>query len=323
MPRAGHANEFDGHARGRERIAQPLALPDRHLVVGRAVRDQERRIAGVDPGDRVRLLRQLAKDRERPVRIGRVRAQHAEALPRRGKSDQQRARPVRRVVGDDVAGRRGDVRDQLQQVGRTVVVDDRLHAARVLEVIQASFERRDARRRAGERGEVAAGRRAPGADARGVEVEVRTVRTQEPDRRLHVVDLRGERHAFRAVLARFGRQAIVDRRDRHAAVEQRRDERRQRAVAREPAAVVHPDHDRPRPGAVRAVDVHAQRAATDLRKCLVRVGRRLRHDGARPQAGEQQAGEEDDARHGHGSVAGSGRYRPRAGRSPEIFMRRG
>ena len=67
----------------------------------------------------------------------------------------------------------------------------------------------------------------------------------------------------------------------------------------------------------------AQRAATDLRKCLVRVGQRLRHDGARPQAGEQQAGEEDDARHGHGSVAGSGRYRPRAGRSPEIFMRRG
>lgn len=175
-------------SRSAQRVPQVLALSRRHRPVGRTVGDQERRIDGVHPGDRIGLHGQRAPDRVGRERIGLVGAQHAESLVGRTEADQQRFRRRGQVVSRRPARRRGLVESHVQQVRGSVVVDHRLQAARVAQMAaDRALQRGVVARGAGQGHEVPARRRSPGAEARGVERVGRRIRAQEADRRTHVV----------------------------------------------------------------------------------------------------------------------------------------
>ena len=122
----------------------------------------------------------------------------------------------------------------MQEVGRTVEVDDALNRAGLVEV-RAHIESGLVTRRAEEGNEVAARRFARRADMGGIKVVFPGVGAEPADRGFAVLDLRGEN----GVLA----EAVPDAGDR-AARSRERDARTRVAIAHRPTAAVDPNEER-------------------------------------------------------------------------------
>ena len=161
-----------------------------------------------------------------------------EVLPRRPGSDDARDHR-RRLASDDATGCSGAASSRRLRVHgreprRAVRVE---HAADGARLIRPLRPLEGARRRPGRPGgEVAAGRRAPQADAVGIQLECRGVLAQISDRRLHVLDIAREDAS--------GREAVVDRDHRVSVARKEAPEvRAGRSGARAPPATVDEDDD--------------------------------------------------------------------------------
>ena len=122
-----------------------------------------------------------------------------------------------------------------REIRRTKPVNDALHAARLVEVPALALKFLDVARRAEQRHQVAASRRAPDADVVGVDVMLGGVGSQPADRRFAVLDLCRED----GVLA----EAVIDARH-GVALSDQEDGRAVVLAARRPTAAMNPADQR-------------------------------------------------------------------------------